>query len=90
MIASDQAARQRGNDMSAAETIVVKVYHRLLDGGALQLFQYETWAAADGSLPNSRKVDVVALYPNRHGWQLTLELTAGSNIDIPWELYYGV
>ena len=78
------------DDMSAAETIEVKVYHRLLDGGGLQLFQYETWTGADGSLPNSRKVDVIALYTNRHGYRITINLTAGSNIDIPWEFFYGV
>ena len=76
--------------MTATETIVVKVYHRLSDAGGLQLFQYATWAGADGSLPNSRKVDVLALYPNRHGYRITLQLTAGSNRAIPWELYLGV
>ena len=78
------------DDMSAAETIEVKVYHRMLDGGALQLMQYETWTGGDGSLPNSRKIDQIALYPNRHGYRITVNLTAGSNIDIPWEFYYGV
>ena len=78
------------DDMSAGETVEIKVYHRLSDAGGLQLFQYETWTGGDGSLPNSRKVDVLALYPNRHGWLISLELTAGANIDVPWELYFGV
>ena len=78
------------DDMGAGETVEVKVYHRLSDGGGLQLFQYQAWTGADGSLANSRKVDVLALYANRHGWLISFELTAGSNIDVPWELYFGV
>ena len=78
------------DDMGAGETIEVKVYHRMSDAGGLQLFQYSTWTGVDGSLANSRKVDSVDLFHNRHGYRITLNLTGGSNIDIPWELYYGV
>ena len=78
------------DNMTASETIEVKVYHRMLDAGGLQLFQYATWTGLDGSLPSSRKIDKLELYPNRHGYRVTLNLTAGDNIDIPWELYYGV
>jgi len=78
------------DNMQAGDTIVVKVYHRMSDAGGLQLFQYATWTGADGSLPNSRKVDKVALCPNRHGYRVTLQQTAGVNRAYPWELYLGV
>ena len=78
------------DDMGAGETIEVKVYHRMSEAGGLQLFAFYTWAGADGSLDNSEKIDQIDLYPNRHGFLLSLELTAGSNIDVPWEFYYGV
>ena len=76
--------------MDTTETIEVKVYHRMSDAGGLQLFQYETWTGVDGGLEDDCVLDKIALYPNRHGYRITLTLTAGTNRAIPWELYYGV
>ena len=76
--------------MQAGDTIEIKVYHRLSDAGGLQLFQYETWTGADGGLSNSCVVDKLALYPNRHGYRITLTQTAGTNRAFPWEVYLGV
>lgn len=73
--------------MLAGDTIVLKVYHRLSDAGGLQLFNYATWTGADGTLPTGRKVDLVTLYPNRHGWQATIQRTGGVDRAYPWELY---
>lgn len=78
------------DNMEAADTIVVKVYHRMSDAGGLQLFQYNTWSGVDGGLSDSVKLVVVELYPNRHGYRITLQQTAGTNRAYPWELYVGV
>lgn len=76
--------------MQGGDTIVVKVYHRLSDGGGLQLFQYATWTGVDGVLANGCKVDKLELYPNRHGYQITLQQTAGVNRSYPWEFFVRV
>ena len=78
------------DNMVGGDTIEVKVYHRLSDGGGLQLFAFYTWTGADGSLDNSEKIDQIDLYPNRHGFRITLDQTAGVNRDYPWELFIGV
>ena len=78
------------DNMTASETIEIQVYHRMSDAGNLKLFQYASWSGADGGLSDGCKIDELALYPNRHGYRITLTLTAGDNKDIPWELYYGV
>ena len=77
-------------NMQAGDTIEVKVYHRLSDGGGLQLFAFYTWTGADGGLDNSEKIDQIDLYPNRHGFRITLDQTGGVNRDYPWELFIGV
>ena len=78
------------DNMTGKEDIEIKVYHRMSDAGALKLFQYVEWSGADGGLDDNMVIDEVALYPNRHGYHITLELTTGDNKEIPWELYYGV
>lgn len=76
--------------MLGGDTIEVKIYHRLSDAGGLQLLAFHTWTGADGGLSNSEKVDVVDLHPNRHGYRITLDQTAGTNRDYPWELFLEV
>ena len=84
----DLDAMQDGD--KGGDTVVIKVYHRLSDGGGLQLLCYETWTGADGGLANGEKLDTVELYPNRHGFRITFQQTAGTNRTYPWELYLGV
>ena len=76
--------------MEAGDTIEVKVYHRLSDAGNLRLFAFYTWTGADGSLDNDEKIDQIDFYPNRHGFRITLDQTAGTNREYPWELFIGV
>lgn len=78
------------DNMQGGDTIEVKVYHRISDGGSLQLFAFYTWTGADGGLSNSEKLDQIDFYPNRHGFRVTLDQTAGTNRDYPWELFIGV
>jgi len=78
------------DNMQAGDTIAVKIYHRMSDGGGLQLFRYKAWTGADGGLTNGEKLDTFELYPNRHGFRITLQQTAGTNRVYPWELYLGV
>jgi len=76
--------------MQAGDTIVVKVYHRMSDAGSLKLLSYYTWTGADGGLSNGELLDSVELVPNRHGLQVTLQQTAGTNRTYPWELFVEV
>jgi len=73
--------------MQGGDTIAVKVYHRLSDAGTLKILAYHTWTGADGGLANGEVLDSIELVPNRHGWKLTLQQTAGTNRDYPWELF---
>jgi len=78
------------DNMLAGDTVVVKIYHRMSDAGTLKLLRYRTWTGADGGLTNGEVLDTVECYPNRHGFRVTLQQTAGTNRVYPWELYLGV
>ena len=75
------------DDMQAGDTTVIRVYHRMNDGGGLQLWSYNTYTGADGGFANGEKIAVIDLKPNRHGFQVTLDQTAGTNRDYDWELF---
>jgi hypothetical protein len=75
------------DNMQAGDTTVLRVYYRIRDAGALQLWGYESFTGADGGLLNGRKLIELDLLPNRHGFQLTLQQTAGTNRSYDWELY---
>ena len=73
--------------MAGGDTTVIRVYHRLSDGGNLQLLDYNSYAGADGGLANSIKLIAIELGPYRHGIQVTLEQTAGVNRTYPFEFF---
>jgi hypothetical protein len=75
------------DNMLAGDTIVLRVYYRLSDGGALQLWDAQTFAGIDGALSNSAKITDISFEPNRHGFQVTLEQTAGTNRAYDWEFF---
>lgn len=75
------------DNMAGGDTTVLRVYHRLNDGGGLQLWDYNSYTGADGGLANSVKVVVVELHPNRHGVQCTLEQSAGVLRSFDWEFF---
>lgn len=72
--------------MQGGDTTVLRVYYRLSDAGGLQLLTYASYTGADGGLANGAKLVTADLYPNRHGFQVTLQQTAGVNRAYPWEL----
>jgi hypothetical protein len=74
------------DNMLLGDTIILRAYYRLRDGGALQLWDAQSFSGADGSLANGAKIVDVALKPNRHGFRLTLEQSAGTMRDYDWEL----
>jgi len=69
---------------TAGETIVVREYYRISDGGGMLLADVNTYA---GVLPNSRELLIVNLEPNRFGFRITVEKTAGANRDYDYELF---
>ena len=79
------------DNMGALNTIIVKIYHRMADAGALRLFKYYSWTGADGGLTNGEKLAQIELYPNRHGYQITIQQSdQEDHFTIPWEFYAGV
>ena len=75
------------DNMEALDTTVIRVYHRLNDPGSLQLWSYNTYTGADGGLANGLEVVKIDLGPNRHGFRVTLDQSAGTNRDYDWELF---
>ena len=75
------------DNMAGGDTTNIRVYHRLRDAGGLQLWSYNSYTGADGGLANSVKVVNIDLGPYRHGFQATLEQSAGVNRDYDWELF---
>lgn len=70
---------------TAGETIVVREYYRISDGGGMLLESVTTQA---GVLPNSRKLLRVDMRPTRFGFRITVEKTGGANRDYDYELFY--
>ena len=75
------------DNMAGGDTTVIRVYYRLNDGGTLKLQSYNSYTGADGGLANGLKIVAIDLHPNRHGFQVTLDQTAGTNRDYDWELF---
>jgi hypothetical protein len=75
------------DNMVFGDTIVLRVYYRIRDAGGLQLWDMQTFTGIDGSLANGAKLVDISLEPNRHGFQLTLQQTAGTNRNYDWELF---
>ena len=72
-------------NMVAGDEITLRLYTRIESGGALELVDEESYA-------NAQDVDIVPVWlrtPNRFGWKITLEQTAGTYRVFPWEFYYG-
>jgi len=73
------------DNMAGVDSITMRVYYRLRDGGGLQLWDSQIFTGPDGGLVNNAKLLDVELHPNRHGFQVTLQQTAGVNRDYDWE-----
>jgi hypothetical protein len=73
------------DNMIAGDTIIIRVYYRLSDAGALKLWDSQAFTGADGGLVNLAKILDISFEPNRHGFSVTLEQTAGTMRTYPWE-----
>ena len=73
------------DNMAGVDSITVRVYYRLRDAGGLQLWDSQVFTGPDGGLVNNAKLLDIELHPNRHGFQVTLQQTAGVNRDYDWE-----
>jgi hypothetical protein len=76
------------DNMAVGDTVVVRLYDRIVPGGGLQQVDEITFNGPDGGLPNNNKAIYVDLSENRYGVQVTLEQTAGVNRDYDWEAIY--
>ena len=72
-------------NQTAAETIVLRTYYRIAPAGAYVLQDTLTFVGAIS--PELLNID---LEPNRYGIRVTLELTAGTNRDYTWEVFYKI
>jgi len=75
------------DNMLAGDTVVIRAYYRLSDGGTLKLWDMQSFTGIDGALANGAKILDISFEPNRHGFQVTLEQTAGTYRAFPWELF---
>jgi len=73
------------DNMAVGDTVIIRLYDRIVPGGGLQQVDEVTYAGADGSLLDGSKVIYISLAENRYGAQVTLEQTAGTNRDYDWE-----
>ena len=70
-------------NQTATETVVIRVSYRISPGGNLILQSATTFAGAqDPDLIN------IELEPNRYGFGITIEKTAGTNRAYDWEVHY--
>ncbi len=70
-------------DHEATETVVLRTYYRIADGGALILDDAQTYIG----VPTVPLINI-ELLPTRFGVQVTLEKTAGTNRNYLWEAFY--
>lgn len=74
------------SNMDQNDTTILRVYYRIRDGGDLQLWDSQSFTGVNGGLANGIELTDVTLLPNRHGFQITLQQTAGTNRAYDWEL----
>lgn len=73
------------SNQTAAETVVVREYYRIKEGGGWLIKDSETFAGViSPALIN------VELEPNRFGVKVTIERTAGVAKAYDWEVHYSV
>ena len=70
---------------TVAETVIVRVRYRISSAaGALMILQSATTFAGAVTPPLVN----ISLEPNRYGFVITIEKTAGTNRAYDWELFY--
>jgi len=70
-------------DMGAADSVTVRIYNRIAAGGDfVQEYSSDVYAGVRTTLI------AIPSTSNRYGVRVTLEQTAGTLRDFPWEFYY--
>ncbi len=72
-------------NQTATETIVLRTYYRIENGG--NLIEQDTVTYVGVISPELLNID---LEPNRYGIHVTIEKTAGTNRAYDWEVFYEV
>lgn len=75
------------DNMAGGDTTVIRVYYRIVAGGGLQLQDYQSYTGADGGLTDGKKLIALSLHPNRFGFEITLQQTAGVMRAFTWEVF---
>lgn len=73
--------------MQQGDTTDFRVYYRIAPLGAQRLFDYQSYVGDNGGLTNSRTLIVIDLYPNRFGYRVTIQRTAGGDRAYAWEIF---
>lgn len=72
-------------NMAAGHQLAVVVNYQIRPGGVLEQAENVTFLGVQ-----TDNIKTIHLDPNRYGIQVTLDLLAGANIDIDWEVIYDV
>lgn len=64
------------DNMVATDTIVIRVFDQIINGGAPEQVDLQTYTGVDGGLLDGNKVIYVSLKENRWGFKVTLQQTA--------------
>jgi hypothetical protein len=75
------------DNMLAGDTTDFRAYYRIVAGGTLKLFDYQSFTGINGGLANGRALIAIELLPNRFGVQITLRQTAGTNRTYDWGVF---
>lgn len=70
-------------NVTSTEMVILRIYYRIATGGGLIRQDEVTYAG----IPDNLLINI-DLEPNRFGIEVTLELTAGTNRDFVWEVFY--
>jgi len=73
--------------MVGGDTIVFRTYYRIGVGGGMLLMDYDSYTGIDGGLANGEVLADVGGAIYRHGYQLTIQRTAGADHTYTWEAY---
>ena len=75
------------SNMLAGDTLLIRVYYRLADGGGWLLQDYQSYVGLRGGLANSKTLVAVDLYPCRFGCRVTIEQSVGAFRDFLWKVW---
>jgi len=73
--------------MIGGDTVVFRNYQRIAVGGGMLLMDYDSYTGIDGGLANGEVLADVGGAIYRHGYQLTIQRTAGADHTYTWEAY---